>query len=345
MVALSPIAPPPSAPAKKPLYLSASRIETFLTCSQLYAAKYLAKLPDAGNDGSARGNVCHYTLEPLLNPRHRKLYDAAIKAGTCAAVPALWRLIEWHARREGVHDGENLEMIDAFIMVALRNEFYGPPGTVERIAEQEFNIQVNEPDGRRYNVRGFIDKTFKVQDEEGLILIITDYKGSKAKFQGEKATFNGQKIIYELAARRLYPEITRRKFRFLFMKFPRAPYQEEPPMSEEQLSGYEWVLTDLQSEMERFTEANVGDRLAAYDEEKQWLCGKEGFKKDGSPAWICTARRPMDYWVIVDGEGNHVTSGFTEDELGPKLDPTKGHRIEPRHWAGCCAFKQRRGLS
>lgn len=329
----------PAAPAKKPLYQSASRDETFNTCSQLYAAKYLWRLPDPGNDGAHRGSVCHDALELLLKPRHKHLFDAAVQCQTCTEVPALQRLIERYARKYRVADPVNLRLIDQFMMVALMNEFYGPKGTVQAIAEREFSFDVNEPDGRRYRIRGFVDKTFIVQDAHGLILQIVDYKGSKARFEGEKATFNAQKIIYELAARRLHPDISRRRFRFLFLRFPKSPWQEEPSMTDAQLYGYEWMLTDMQTAMEAFTLDNAGDNLAAFDEEKRWLCGvPDAIKKDGTPRWCCSAHKPLDYWVIADEAGEIVESAFTEEELVGKVDAAKGQSVEARHFPGCKAF-------
>ncbi len=320
----------------KKLFQSASRDDTFDTCSQLYAAKYLWKIPDPGNDGAHRGSTCHDALELLLKPRHKRHCEAALKARTCKASAGLWRLLVRYAKKYHVFDDANLKMIDAFMLVALGYEFHGPAGTFEAIAEREFSLDVDEPDGRRYRIRGFIDQTFKVKDDEGIILFIKDFKGSKAKFSGEKATFNAQSIIYQLAAQKLHPEITRRRFRFLFMKFPRQPWQEQDAMTDEQLYGYEWVLTDMQQRMESFTLANQGDNLVKDDPESGWLCGREGFKADGSPAWICSARRPLDYFTIVDAAGEAVTSGFTEEELIPKLKP--GQAIEPRSYPGCCAY-------
>ncbi len=144
----------------KPLFLSASRIDTFLFCSQKYAATYIHRLPDAGNDGSRRGSVCHEVLELLLRPRHYKRYSQAIHHGTCTEVPQLWRCVRRFAARFGVDDHVNLKMIDTFIMTGLRFEFFGPKGTFETMAEKEFTIQVDDPErGMRYSMRGFIDKT------------------------------------------------------------------------------------------------------------------------------------------------------------------------------------------
>ncbi len=322
-----------SEPKAKPLYLSASRIDTFLTCSQLYAAKYLWKLPDTGNDGSKRGSTVHDVLELLLKPRHKKRYNAAIHHNTCAGDPVLWKLLRRFAKHYGVDDQENLDTMDKFIMTALKHEFFGPKGTKEVFGEKEFNIEVNK-DGRRYNIRGFIDQTFIVNDQEGALVVVRDFKSSKAKFTEDKAEDNIQSYTYQLATKILYPEIKRRKFHFLFLKFPRAPVQDQPSFTDDQLVGFEWRLTFLQEQVEKFTEKNSKDNFAALDINRRWLCGKEGKKKDGTPMWICGARNPMDYYVILDKDGGIVKSAFTEKELTAE----EGQTIELRRYKGCSYY-------
>jgi hypothetical protein len=317
----------------KPLFLSASRIETFLTCSQLYAAKYLWKLPDNGNDGSRRGSTVHDVLDILLKPRHKKNYSKAIHHNTCAGDEALWRTLRRIAKRYEVDDKENLDMMDSFIMTALKNDFFGPKGTTEAYGEKEFNIMVNEG-GRRYNLRGYIDQTFKVHDEEGALIVIRDFKSSKQKFEDNKVDDNIQSYSYQLAAKILYPHVLRRKFHFLFLKFPKAPVQHQPSFTDEQLTGFEWRLTFLQEHIEKFTDKNAADNYAALDADRRWLCGKEGKKKDGTPMWICGARNPMEYYVLVDKDGSIDKSALREEDLTPK----EGQVIEVRKYKGCSYY-------
>ena len=58
--------------------LSASRIKTAQTCSWTYWCNYKLKLPDAGNDGSSRGTICHNIFE-LLGDHHRVVFDQIVK--------------------------------------------------------------------------------------------------------------------------------------------------------------------------------------------------------------------------------------------------------------------------
>ena len=86
--------------------------------------------------------------------------------------------------------------------------------------------------------------------------------------------------------------------------------------------------------MEGFTDKNAADNLAVHDDEKKWLCGREGPKKDGTPSFICSARLPMDYWRLLDENGDWVQSAFTEEELTPK----EGQVVVKHRWKGCSHF-------
>lgn len=319
-------------PAGKKLnYLSASKIDTLINCSALYAAKYIWKLPDTGNDGSRRGSVTHDVLELLVKPRHRKHYTDAVLHDTCRETPALWKLVRRFARKYGVDDEANLKQIDGFILVALKSSFFGPKGTFETLAEFPFELKIDRGDGRRFFIRGFIDKIFKVRDKDGLLLVTRDFKSSKQVFEGDKVEFNYQSLIYQLAERELFPEFTRRIFDFLFLRFSSDPIQEQPSFTDDQLDGFEVILTDIQNIVDSFTLDNSMDHCAADSPEKRWLCGRPGNKKDGTPNWICSSRLPMDYWAELDKDGTIVTSAFTEAELKPK----PGNTVEKRRYPGC----------
>lgn len=319
---------------KKPIFVSASRAETFKNCSQLYAARYIFRLPDKSNDGANRGSVAHDVLELLAKPRHKNIYSAAIHHDSCKEVPALWRLIQGLARKYNVADEANLNLINTFIMVGLREEFFGPKGTYEDLAEYPFELKIDRGDGRRYAIKGFIDRIFKVKDKYGLLLVTKDFKSSKDVFKGDKVEFNIQSLCYQLAERELFPEFKRREFHFLFLKFPKKARQNQPSFTDDQLDGFEVLLTDLQIAMESFTEENTGDNYAADDPERAWLCGREGTKKDGTPNWICPARLPLDYWVALDENGEIAASAFTQKELKVK----EGQTVEQRHYGGCSRY-------
>jgi len=329
--------PPPNKESKekKKVYLSASRIDTYLNCSFLYWAKYHLKVPDTGNDGARRGNVAHEVLEILLNKRHKNVYDAAIQHDCCIEVPSLWRLILRIAKRFQVDDKTNLKMIDGFIMTGLKNEFFGPVNTVKVEAEKEFTLDIDKPEiGVKYSARGFIDKSVFVCEGDEAKIKTCDYKSSKSKFEGEKEEFNIQSMLYQNALRYLYPEIKKRDFSFLFLKFPKNPWQTQPSLSDDELDTFEKILTEWHRGMSEFTEKDSVSNLAALNEEHCWLCGREGIKKDGTPMWMCSVRNPVDYFVILNSEGEIVSSAFKEEELKPK----EGEIVVPWRYPGCSYY-------
>jgi ATP-dependent helicase/DNAse subunit B len=242
--------PPQKEPAKKKVFLSASRIDTYLNCSALYWARYHLKVPDTGNDGARRGSVAHEVLEILLNKRHKHIYDAAIQHDCCTEVPALWRLILRFAKRFGVDDKKNLKMIEGFIMTGLKNEFFGPSNTVRVEAEKEFSLEIDKPElGIKYLARGFIDKSVFICEGDEAKIKTCDYKSSKEKFEGEKEAFNIQAMLYQNALRYLYPEIKKREFSFLFLKFPKEPWQNQHSLTDDELDGFAPTTEDLSATM------------------------------------------------------------------------------------------------
>ena len=74
--------------------LSASRIKVAQTCSWLYWAKYVLKLPDRSNDGAKRGTICHLVFECLGNPRHKHHFKKIVKSKDVFASKAVRVLIE-----------------------------------------------------------------------------------------------------------------------------------------------------------------------------------------------------------------------------------------------------------
>lgn len=318
------------------LWLSASKIDKYLDCSWLYFCRYILKLPDTSNDGANRGNVVHEILELLLKPKHRKHFDKIISEKTITKCAAIWRLTKILAKRFSVNTDKNLEMIDSFILVALNHEFFGPEETEEILGEREFSLEINE-NGVRFNIRGFIDKTFIIRDKKGLIVRIADYKSSKAKYDNKKLQDNVQNMMYQLSAKYLYPNIARREFSFLFLKFKNDPALTPEPLNEDSLGGFTYFLSELQNKLENFKEKNAGDNFAAQNKEKSWLCGREGYKKNGEKNWICAARLPFKYFVSLDESGKILKSAFKKEDLDPNS------LIEERSYSGCKFWFDDRG--
>ncbi len=333
--------------------LSASRIKTAQSCSWKYWANYKLKVPDAGNDGSSRGWICHLIFELLGEPRHRHVYDEIILKDSIYLCEPIRRLVAYHAKKLNVNDKDNLELINNMTLAGLHFDFFGGAGMDdpdEGISEQSFDITVDEGD-KLYRMRGFIDKLF-LYEEEGTA-IIRDFKSSKQIFKGKELTDNLQDLLYTLAVKKLFPHFKKRQVEFLFLKFDlnsngRVKMKD---ISEEELEGLEFHLTEIQKFIDNFDEETAESNFAGaqgYPSDGTFggplMCGKDGYKiskgqpvldKSGQPivAYICSHRKPLDYYVLKDENGKIIKSVFKENK--DSLKAKDGQTIEMIEYKGC----------
>ncbi len=333
--------------------LSASKIKTAQSCSWKYWATYMLKVPDAGNDGSSRGSICHLIFELLGDPRHKKIYDEIILKDSIFLCEPIRRLVQYHAKKLNVNDKDNLELIDNMTLAGLHFDFFGGSGSQspdEAISEQAFDITVDEGE-KLYRLRGFIDKLFLYKDKE--LAVIRDFKSSKQIFKGKELTDNLQDFLYTLAVRKLFPHFKKRQVEFLFLKFDlhsngRVKMKD---ISEEELEGLELHLTEIQRFLDNFNEDDAVSNFAGeqnYPSDGTFggplMCGKDGYKmsrgepvldKSGKPivAFICPHRKPLDYYVLKDESGNIIKSTFKENK--ESLTAEKGQTIELIKYGGC----------
>ena len=324
--------------------LSASRIKTAQTCSWTYWCNYKLKLPDAGNDGSSRGTICHNVFE-LLGDKHKREYNKIIKDGTIWNTKVVASQVKKEAEELNVNDQENLDLIDEMIVNGLRCDFFGDENEKPALAESErfFDIEIDKPElGIRYAIRGFIDKLFVYKDNS---VIIRDFKSSKSVFKGKEITDNLQNLIYCLAVKHLMPE-TEPQSEFLFLRFdleadllgnPGKGRLKMDKISNEELEGFEYQLTQFQNYLDNFDEESAKSNLAATQDYLKdgtfggpLACGKDGYKmsrgepvldKNGEPilAFICPFRKPREYWALKDSEGNLKRQRLLKISMNLKL--------------------------
>ncbi|MGI9357833.1 MAG: PD-(D/E)XK nuclease family protein [Paracoccaceae bacterium] len=348
--------------SKKEVYLSASRIKTAQQCSWTYWCKYILKLPDRSNDGASKGWICHLIFELLGEPKRIDYYNKIVKEGTVWNIESIKRLIKYHAKKLCVIDQENMEDIDKMIVCGLRYDFFGEEGgsIEESFSEKDFALKVDE-EGKRYNIRGFIDKLFLYKDKSA---IIRDFKTSKQKFKGKEIDDNMQDLMYCLAIKKLYPEY-KSISEFLFLKFalekdifgnPGNGVIKMSELSDDVLEGFEYELSGVQNYLENFSEENAKSNFASdqgYPKDGTFggplACGKDGFKickgkpmldKNGEPikAFICAFRKPFEYFALIDKDGNVKKSVYTEDEHELLSIKQEGENIEKREYSGCPAW-------
>jgi hypothetical protein len=314
---------------KKIVYLSASRIKTLESCSWLYWGKYHLHLPDTGNDGSARGTVCHRIFELLLSKKNFKYFELIISKESTEASKAVCRLIRILLKNQGFYNEENYDLCLKMILVGLKCDFFGSEDLIygephiER-PEEAFVIENKKP---KWNARGFMDKP--IQYESSRTLKIVDYKSSKMKFRGEELTGNVQAMMYTLAAHKIWPD----KFdkiivQFMFIKFPRSPIQELE-FSKEELKGFELYLEYVNKIISNFDERNAETNFAIDGGWKtKWMCGPT---KSG---WECPNKKPFDYYVLLGKDDNFIKSSFKNE-----FEPKEGERVEKKEYGGCPRFQ------
>ena len=164
--------------------------------------------------------------------------------------------------------------------------------------------------------------------------------------------------MYCLAVKKLYPNCKTIQTEFLFLKFDlTADLLGEPGegvlkmdvMSDEELEGFEYHLTEIQNYLDTFTESTATSNFAA---DQPWAtdgtfsgplsCGYATYpgqlKKDGSLMWHCNYKFPFDFFILKDKDGNFIDSVKSEDKH--KLKPNKelGEYIEKSHYKGCPKF-------
>jgi len=312
------------------MYLSASRIKTFLTCSWQYHCTYNLgfRHMDPGNSGSKRGTISHLVLENLQHPKRRKRIAKFIKTGF-AGNPSIYRLVLKHAKILGISDDENVGMIEGFIQVGLKSDFLCE-GWDLKDPEKKFQIESTNPE---FKILGFIDK--HAISSCGNHVRIDDYKTSKTKFGKKDIEFNVQALMYALA---MMKEGGYKKafVNFIFLKFPKSPVQPLE-FDAKTINGFEIYLGNIYKYLKTFNTKKACSNFAR-DNENYFLCGKKpgDLNAKGLPAWVCPWKFPFLYWEVKD---KNKKIKFTSKDEQKALDKVEeGDSIEQKYYPGCPSF-------
>lgn len=361
--------------------LSASRIKTLDSCSWDYYCNYLLKLPDQTNSGAVMGSCCHNLYEYLGEEKRKKIFDKLVKHQNVSCCPQVERYINSFLKKEGfppkdlaksAHGEEisHFDLVERMFLEGLNYDFFGKDKgePTESHSEISFDIDVEEGEFS-YRVRGFIDKLFLFEDKS--LAIIRDFKSSKNKFQGKELEDNIQDQIYRLVVKKLYPKYNKGWMEFVFLQYDCEKHCEEawtylvegdneylvgvksndggilvtPEMSEGEMKGLEYYLTDIQKIVDNFDEKLAISNMAS---EKGWPEKYEGFaglikcgraenpkqkKVNGDKMWHCPMKFGYFYYELKEGDKIVKTSKLKKD-----LKPLKGQKIEKKFYGGCPAF-------
>lgn len=323
--------------------LSASRIKTFESCSYLYWAKYIEKLPDPSNAGAAVGSAVHDLLEIIFSKenKYKRLVSEWSEANRVS--DGAKKFLAKHLKKSGFLSIENVEKAERFLLVALKNDFWMEGAVIRKQPEAEFLI------GEKFKLKGFIDKYGLYKDSTNdWYIIIYDYKSQKEKFSEKEMDFNVQAFAYLLAAKTLHPEINLLKssVKFILLAYPESPIQEFKLKDEYQIIGFNAYLENTQESVDSF---GYGKRLNWAASKQKFPKPEDGFKgplmcgrakepgqlkKDGTKMWHCNYKFEFDYWAAVDKNGKTLFSSFTE------FKPTDKYSVEKKHYKGCEACKK-----
>ena len=215
-----------------------------------------------------KGDVCHWTFEILIYPKHRARVKAITEAGNINGDKALKRLIKIFIKKAGLPSNQDIQdHIERMVVVGLKSDFYVKGG---KLVSPEYKFDLTKP---TFRIKGFIDKPFIVKDK----IFIDDFKSAKQKFKGEDEESNMQALFYSYAARQIWPELTP-IVRFIFLQYPDDPMMVVQ-FSDDVLKGFEMYLSEMQRRVNHFNELTARSAFAAdkepYDQgfNGKLLCG------------------------------------------------------------------------
>jgi hypothetical protein len=232
----------------------------------------------------------------------------------------------------------------------LNYDFFGQEfGKItQEFSEKDFEFDVVNED-LNYKIKGFIDKLFIYGDKA----IIRDFKSSKEVYKGKDLEDNMQDLMYTLAVKKMFPEIKELYSEFLFIKFDLNDKGcvKMPSLTEAELNGFEQFLTHVQKYLDNFSEKTAKSNMAAkadYPKDNSFggpiMCGraKKGeLKKDGTPAWCCSAKFDLKYYHIKDENNKTIDSCFLADVVEYK-EKYKDKKVtfDIFEYQGCPAFNK-----
>ncbi len=307
---------------KQKIKLSASKVDTLLSCSWLYYCKYVLKLPDESGAAASLGSTCHIVFEVLMNPRHRKHFDAIFAAGDIEASVAIHKLVLKWLNRLNINTPRVYALAKEYIMSGLRCDFFAAASTKIQ-AEKEFKLEYDN-----FILNGFIDALITYDDK----MIVRDYKSSKSKMTGEKLEANLQAMIYSIAVRHEYNLIP--YVQFIFLKFGRKPLASPSERyCDNELNGFLRYMSWIADKAMAFSKEDAQSYFASDGGwGASWKCGKVGVEEDGLPKFICSFMQPFDYYVTLNDKNEVVKTSRS------LLVPATGETLQKRSYAGCPKF-------
>lgn len=307
---------------KKRKVLSASRLKTFLSCSWIFYCEYILKLPSKTHPKTKLGSLAHTIFEVLQRPRHKKHYDAVLSGKkSIYNSKAISRLVSSYLKKNPDITPILSQDLDSLVLVGLENDFFCKDSERVLPPEHEFLLDI---DGML--IKGYIDVLAFYKDK----IKIRDYKSQGKRFTEDEMENNIQAGIYQLYANREFKKPAEVEFVMLrhpeTSRTPNKHLQVVPPYNEDELSGLVQYLKYLDDQVQNFSLEVAADNLKAQND--------TGFCKR-----VCSFREPMEYYILLDKNGEIVQTSKVKEDLTAKED----QKVEKKRYTGCPFFYNDQG--
>ena len=235
--------------------LSASRINTFLQCKQRYWYSYKLRVEKPTNTSFKLGLACHATLEKA----GRIWQEQDLKKFSKKQIEELLAYYDEMSVKEGVED--QVEHLLGKDLVSNKLHNFGIGTKIVGIEDRfgfENTLVITTKDG--VELIGAIDKAVEVDPET---LLIVDYKTSKTVPDGDKLRNDIQLSMYNLVAKKLYPNYNRVILCLDMLRKGELVYTYR---TDEELNAFEDYLKVIHDQMASLKEEDVTPSLNS-------LCG------------------------------------------------------------------------
>jgi len=309
-------------PLKKQKILSASRLKTFLSCSWVFYCEYILKLPGVTHPKTKLGSLAHTIFEVLQKPRHKKHYDAILSGKkSIYNSKAVSRLVKICLDKNPDITPVLSADLDSLVLVGLETDFFCLGAEKVLPPEHEFLLEI---DGMK--IKGYIDILAFYKDK----IKIRDYKSQGKRFTEDEMENNIQAGIYQLYANEKFNQQAEVEFVMLrhpeTKRMPNKHLQVVPPYSKGELEGFVQYLKYLDELVQNFSLETATDNLKAEKD--------SGFCKR-----VCSFREPMEYYILLDKNGEIAQSAKKQEQLTIK----EGQTIEKKFYSGCPYFYNEQG--
>lgn len=239
----------------KEIKLSASRINTFLQCKQRYWFSYVQRIEKPTNPSFKLGLACHGTLEKA----GRIWQEQQLKKFSKKQIEELLSFYDEMSVKEGVESQDEHLLGKDLVSNKLHN--FGLGDKIVGIEDKfgfEGSLEIST--ARGIPLIGAIDKVIEIDPKT---LLIVDYKTSKTIPDGDKLRSDIQLSMYNLVAKKLYPQYERVILCLDMLRKGELVYTYR---TDAELDAFEDYLSAVHSEMSALTEEKVTPSL-------NFLCG------------------------------------------------------------------------